>query len=65
MRDEGWVIGVGDDDAGDAFGATIGMEGVRLISRLVWTWLEMRDGGYISLRHLVVGQVLFFRQRFC
>ncbi len=30
VRNEGGVVGVGDDDAGDAFGAAVGMEGVGL-----------------------------------
>ncbi len=28
MRDERWVVLVADDDAGDAFGAAVGVEGV-------------------------------------
>jgi len=30
VRDERWVVLVADDDAGDAFGAAVGMEGVGL-----------------------------------
>ena len=30
VRDEGWVVGIGDDDAGDAFRAAVGMKGVGL-----------------------------------
>jgi hypothetical protein len=28
MRDEGWVIGIADYYAGDAFGAAVGMKGI-------------------------------------
>ena len=28
MSDEGWVVGIRDDDAGDAFGAAVSVEGV-------------------------------------
>lgn len=28
MGDEGWVVGVANDDTGDAFGAAVGVEGV-------------------------------------
>ena len=30
MCNEGWVVGVGNDDASDAFRAAIGVEGVGL-----------------------------------
>ena len=46
MRDEGGILVIADDDAGDAFGAGVGVEGVRLlfyVLSLPWS-CAFRDG---------------------
>lgn len=46
MGDEGWVVGVADDDAGDAFGAAVRVEDVGLEMK----WLLSGCDGFRRMR---------------
>ena len=71
MCNKGRIVGIANEDSGDAFCAPIGMEcvGWNGMSAECQTGREMTmrllGGKYISLQHLVSDQALFVLQQSC
>lgn len=71
MCDKGRIVGIADNNSGDAFCATVGMECVG------WNGMSVEShaggkmamkalvGQYISLQHLASGRALFVLRQSC
>lgn len=68
MSDEGRIVGIADNNSGDAFCATIGMECVGWNGMSAESGEVAREalvGQYISLQHLASGRALFVLRQSC
>lgn len=62
MGNQGWIVWVTDDNAGNALGAAIGMESIGFecsLAQIIWMKFTKI---YISLQYLVVGLVSSFQR---